>query len=147
MREYKGIVSDFAQRTRKRVFIEILSIALLGIFFGSSWSGDIPGWLEISVISISVIYVLLGLALYPRAKSVADNFSVYLSNDSLGFSDKGEIKQLPYCDLVISKVLREHGDVVEIRLRTTFRQTIKLRGLEGMQELYSQLAQKIKGAK
>ncbi len=145
MQEYKTIGGDFARRTRQRVFAEIFSITLLAVFFWSSWSEDIPEWLEATVILISVIYVLLGLAFYPNAKSVAGKFSIYLSNDSLGFSDKGKIKKLPYSDLVISKVLRKQDEVVEIRLRTTFGQTIKLRGLESMQELYNELAQKVKG--
>lgn len=144
MREYKTNCNEFARRTRHRVFIEISFIVLVGIFFWSKYSTGLPEWLKLTVILIAVMYVLLGLVLYPNAKSVAGKFTIYLSNESLRFSGNGETRNLPYSDLVISKVLRKHGEVVEIRLKTTFSQTIKLRGLENMEELYSELTQKVK---
>jgi len=146
MREFKTNNSDFSRRTRRRVVVEIFFLLAISAFFLSSLSGVIPEWLKISVISISVLYIVVGLASYPKDKSFAEKFTIYLSNDSLGFSDDGKIRKLPYSDLAISKVLRKHDEVVEIRLRTTFGQTIKLRGLDSMQELYSELVQKVEGA-
>lgn len=140
MREFKSKRGDFISRTRRRVIIEIAILVLLAAYFWSAWSEDLPGWLEVSILVIFVAYILFGLASYTKAKAIAEEFSVQLMDDSLGFPNKGNLKQIPYRDLKISKVKKKNDEVVEICLKTTFGQSIKLQGLENMKELYESIA-------
>lgn len=87
--------------------------------------------------------VLYDSAYYPKAKAFAENFTIYLMDNALGFSDQGHIRQIPYHDLTVLKVSKKNGKVVAIHLKTTFGQSIKLQGLENMQELYEGIAARI----
>ncbi len=142
--EYKANSGDFARRTRRRVLFEVFFLALLGVFFWSNWSSEFHNWLKLSVLSIFSGYILFGLALYPKAKIMAEKFSVCLLNNALGFPDQEHMGQIPYCDLAISKVIKKNGKVIEIRLKTDFGQTIKLQGLENMEELYKNIEGRVK---
>ncbi len=140
---FRSISDDFGRRTRRRVIIEVSVLVLLTGFFWSGWSRDFPHWLEASVLMIFVAYILLGIAYYPKAKAIAQEFSIHLMNDGLGFPDQGDIKQIPYSDLTISKVTKKDDEVVEIRIKTRFGQSIKLQRLENMNELYEGLAARL----
>ena len=136
MREFKSNSGDFIRRTRRGVIIEVSALVLLSGYFWSDWSRILPDWLEVSVLVIFAAYILFGLAYYPKAKSIAQQFSIHLMDDALGFPNQGGMKQIPYRDLTISKVTKKNGEVVEIRLKTTFGQSITLQGLENMKDLY-----------
>ena len=88
-------------------------------------------------------YILFGIAYYPKAKAIAQGFSIHLMDDGLGFPYQGHMIQMPYSDLTISKVTKKDGEVVEIRIKTTFGQSIKLQRLENMNELYEGLAARL----
>ena len=145
MNIFNSIKGGFARRTRKRVYKEILVFLMLLAFFFSVFSAALPKWLELSILVIYVIYIVIGLALYPIAKSTAENFTIYLLDDALGYSSKGSQKQLPYSDIVIAKVKKSKGKIIEIQLQTKFKQNIKLRDLENMGNLYEGLI--IKGVR
>lgn len=136
MREFQSNSNDFIRRTRRRVIVEVSVLVLLAGYFWSDWSGSWPNWLEVSVLVLFTAYILFGLAYYPKAKSIAKKFSVRLMDEALGFPSQGDMKQIPYRDLTISKVTKKNGEVVAIRLKTTFGQSITLQGLENMKELY-----------
>jgi len=143
MHEFRSNSGDFVRRTRRRVTLEISVLLLLVAYFWSDWSRGIPGWLEVSIVAVFAASVLYDLAYYPKAKAFGENFTIYLLDNALGFSDQGHIRQIPYRDLAISEVTKKNGDVIEIRLKTTFGQSIKLQGLENMQELYEGIAVRI----
>ncbi|MGH9961667.1 MAG: hypothetical protein ACREBC_31830, partial [Pyrinomonadaceae bacterium] len=143
MYEFRSNSGDFVRRTRRRVTLEISIILLLVGYFGSGWSQGIPGWLEVAIVSVFAASVLYDLAYYPKAKASADNFAIYLMDNALGFSDRGDIRQIPYRDLTVVKVSKKNGRVVAIHLRTTLGQSIKLQGLENIQELYEGIAVRI----
>lgn len=136
MREFRSNCDAFIRRTRRRVIVEISILVILTGYFLSDWSSGLPHWLEISALVILVVYIVFGLAYYPRAKSIANEFSVHLMDEALGFPSQGNIKKIPYSDLTISKVTKKNGEVVAIRLQTTFGQSITLQGLDKMNELY-----------
>jgi hypothetical protein len=68
------------------------------------------------VLVLFIAYILFGLAYYPKAKSIAQNFSIRLTGEALGYSSQGVLKQIPYRDLEISKVTMKNGEVVAICL-------------------------------
>ena len=140
MREFRSNVNDFIRGTRRRMMVEVSILVLLGGYFWSDWSGSWPNWLQLSVLALFTAYILFGLACYPQAKSIAQTFYIRLMDDALGFPSEGDIKQVPYRDLTISKVTKKNDEVVAIRLKTTFGQSITLRGLDNMKELYEGLA-------
>jgi hypothetical protein len=140
MREFRSNNDDFARRTRRRVAIEISVLVILAGYFWSDWSRNLPYWLEVSVLVFFTAYILFGLAYYPKAKLIAQDFSVHLMDDALGFPNQGDMKLIPYRDLTISKVTKKNGEVIEIRLKTKFGQSIKLQGLENMKELYETIS-------
>lgn len=142
--EYKASSGDFARRTRRRVMFEISFLALLAVFFWSSWSKEFHSGLEFSVLTIFSAYILFGLVLYPKAKVIAERFSISLLDNTLVFPEQGHTKQIPYCDLKISKVIEKNSKVIEIHLKTTFNQSIKLKGLANMEELYKNIKDRVK---
>ena len=140
MREFQSNVNDFIRGTRRRVIVEVSILMLLSGYFWSDWSGSWPNWLKLPVLVLFTAYILFGLAYYPKAKSIAQTFYIRLMDDALGFPSEGDIKQIPYRDLTISKVTKKNDEVVAIRLKTTFGQSITLQGLDNMKELYEGLA-------
>jgi len=78
---------------------------------------------------------------------MAQKFYVRLMDDALGFPSQGDIKQIPYRDLTISKVTKKNDEVVAIRLKTTFGQSITLQGLDNMKELYEGIAAHVGAAR
>lgn len=143
MHEFRSNSRDFVRRTRRRVTLEISVLLLLVGYFLSGWSRGIPGGLEAFIVAIFAASVLYDLAYYPKAKAFAENFTIYLMDNALSFSDQGHIRQIPYHDLTVLKVSKKNGKVVAIHLQTTFGQSIKLQGLENMQELYEGIAVRI----
>jgi hypothetical protein len=143
MREFMSDASGFIRRTRRRLLVEVSVLALLAGYFRSDWSSKWPAWLEVTMLVLLVAYILYGLAYYPRAKSIAQAFSIRLMDDGLGFTGQAAMRQIPYRDIVISKVARKNGAVVAIHLRTTFGQSITLEGLEHMDELYEGIAERV----
>ena len=128
--EYNTHSKDFSKRTCRRVIFEVFSLVLLGTFFWSNWSNELPRWLGFSMLSIFSAYILLGLAHYPKAKAIAERFSVSLTSNALGFPDQGHMREILYSDLKISKVIKKNGEIIEIHLKTGFDQTTKLRKYE-----------------
>ena len=92
------------------------------------------------MLALFTAYILFGLACYPQAKSIAQTFYIRLMDDALGFPSEGDIKQIPYRDLTISKVTKKNDEVVAIRSKTIFGQSITLQGLDNMKKLYERLA-------
>lgn len=140
MCEFHSNSKDFFRRTRRRVVAELSVLALLEGFFLSVWSSSWPDWLEVSILVLFVAYIVFGLAYYPKAKSIAQMFSIRLMDEALGFPSEGVIKQIPYRDITISKVVYKNGEVVSIHLKTSFGQSIKLQGMEDMKGLYEGIA-------
>jgi hypothetical protein len=144
MDEFRSNSGDFVRLTRRRVTLEISVLLLLVGYFLSGWSRGIPSWLEVSIVAIFAASVLYDLAYYPKAKAFAKNFAIYLMDNALGFFDQGHIRQIPYHEVTVLKVSKKNGKVVAIHLKTTFGQSIKLQGLENMQELYEAIAVRIR---
>jgi hypothetical protein len=131
--------------TLRRVAKEVSVLIVLAIYFLSDWSIQIPSWLEISILGLIGAYILGGLLLYPKARKVAEGFYVYLMDDALGFPVRGHTKTIPYGDLRIKKVKIKNGQIRTIYLSSVFHGTIKLQGLESMNELYERLARQLEG--
>lgn len=91
-------------------------------------------------------YIAFNLAYYRREKRFAEKYAVCPLETTLGFQHEGQLRQLPYGDLKISKVKRRDGEVVEIHLKEKYLRffgPIKLSGLENMDELYELLAERV----
>ena len=143
MYEYKVDRNAFVRRTRRRVIFEVSVFLLLTGFFLSNWSKDVPGWLELSVFGIVTGYIVFSLAYYRKAEALVSRFYVRLLDNALSFPGQDHGKEIPYQDLAISKVTRKGGEVVEIRLKTSFGQIIRLQGLLGMKDLYENIATRL----
>ena len=139
MNEYKSNGSEFYRNTRKRVIYEISTLFLVAIFFWTDFSDLIPSWLKISVLVVFSIYIIFGLALYPKAKATAKNFSVSLQDDALLFPTGNGSGRIPYSDLTIMGTKSKDDEVTRILLRTSFGQKIELQGLNNMHDLYKGL--------
>jgi membrane protein YdbS with pleckstrin-like domain len=101
--------------------------------------GAIRQWLIAIIVAVGAVYILGGLALYPRAKSHARSFAVRMFDDGLAIAGDKESTTVPYRDLTIDRVESGPQGVSEIRLRTAFGQRIVLRDLERLDELYAEL--------
>jgi hypothetical protein len=142
MPEFKAVPGEFARRTARRVFVEIgLLIGVLALLFSGVVHG-VPPWVPLAVGAGGLLYILGGLAFYPKARSIAQRFHVTLLEDTLTFS--GGHRAIPYTDLMLANVKRRGGRVSEIQLRSAFGQTIRLRGLERMDELYECLEKRVR---
>jgi hypothetical protein len=140
--DFGAIRGEFARRTFRRVLLEAAILTTLLVILLSGVIHGVPGWLSPVIGGGGLLYILGGLALYPKARSAAESFHVKLLEESLTFS--GSNSGVRYSDLAVAKVKRDAGKVVEIELRSAFRQTIKLRGLERMDELYELLESRIR---
>jgi hypothetical protein len=139
IREFKTKNGEFERRTRRRVLYEILILALIAIYFGSPWSSRIPSWFEWSVVVLFSSYIAFGLLLYRKSKAIAQSLAIVLREDGLTFFDGSTNRHLAYSDLRISKIKRNSGDITEVWLETSWRQTIKLKGFQNMRELHDRL--------
>ena len=144
MHEFKAKKDYFIRRTRRRVMFEVSVLVLLTGYFWSSWSKDLPNWLELSVLGCFAAYILFGLAFYSKGKASVEKFSIYLLDNALGFSDQGHVKQIPYHHLTISKITKKNSEVELICLKTAFGHTIKLQGLENMTELHKEIINRVR---
>jgi hypothetical protein len=142
MCKFKSTNNIFKQ-TLKRVIYELLLIILLGSFFFSDWSKNISESIELLLMSILIIYTIVGLLLYPRAKVIAENYAINLLENELGFY-QGQIKKIPYDDLTIVDIKKKEDQVLMIVLKTKFNQVIKLNDFENMNKLNELLLEKIK---
>ena len=139
MQEFRTNRDLFNRRTRRRLIIDISVLGLLAFYFLSDWSSWIPGWIEVSVLVVIAVIIIFDLFFYSKARAIAENLSIKLMDDALVFNDKNNTRQISYDDFMIKNVRRKQDKVVEIRLKTSFKQNIKIRGLENMQELYKGL--------
>lgn len=139
MQEFRTNRDLFNRRTRRRLIIDISVLGLLAFYFLSDWSIWIPGWIEVSVLVVIAVIIIFDLFFYSKARAIAENLSIKLMDDALVFNDKNNTRQISYDDFMIKNVRRKQDKVVEIRLKTSFKQNIKIRGLENMQELYKGL--------
>jgi Ca2+/Na+ antiporter len=140
---YKRKQGDFLYQTRKRVIKEVFILIILSIVLFSSLAIEISLWLKISILALFSLYILFGVAYYPKAKKIADSYKIFLLDAELGFQSQDKMNQIPFKDLKIIKVIKDGDEVIEIRLKTVFNQSIKLQGLDDMNELYAKLAEKV----
>ena len=144
MHEYRSIdSSEFSSRTKRRVIFELVAILVLGVFFWSPFSSNWPMYIEVSVLVVLISYIVAGIFGYTRAKAIANNFSICVTDNALGFPGNGSMKYLPFGDLSISKVDKLKDEVIAIHLETCFGQSIAIRGLENMNELCHELEEGI----
>ena len=143
MIEFKSNSTDFSRKTIRRVFWEL---SVLGILLASVLLGlltAIPTWLQWTAVVVVLVYILGGLALYGRAKAIADSLSVRLDDQGLTVTHTGGGGQLRYSDLKISKVRKDGDRLVEIHLVAKSGHKIKLSGLDNMNELYRLLSARV----
>ena len=143
IREFKGKKIDHLRRTLRRAARDTAILVLLTGFFWSDWLRVVPSWLEVLVLVCFASYIVFELASYPFTRKIRENFAIFILQRSLGTRYKDRIIQVPYSDLKIVKVKKSKGEVVEIHLKSRFRNTIRLSNLENMSELYGLLAERV----
>lgn len=136
MSEFKSDGSEFYRSTRKRVIYELLAFCSVALFFWTDYSILFQDWLKISILVVFLAYILFGLALYPKAKAVANNFSISLLDDTLIFPAERDSGRIAYSDLVILGTKSKDNEISKISLRTSYGQKIEIQGLNNMQDLY-----------
>ena len=108
-------------------------------FFWSDYSDWLPAWIKITSFVILLAYILLGIALYPRAKKEVENFSISLLEDAVIFPAGNGLGKIPYADITILNTKTKHEEIYSISIRTRSGGKIKLKGLDNMTELYKGL--------
>jgi len=106
---YKRKQDDFLNQTRKRVLKEVVALIILSAILFSNWASVMNLWLKVSILSAFSFYILFGLAYYPKAKRIADNYKVFLFDTALGVQLEDKINQIPFKDLKIVKVTESRG--------------------------------------
>jgi hypothetical protein len=139
MQEYKSDGSEFYRRTRNRVTYEVIIFISLSFYFWSDWSSLVAEWLKTTILAVLAAYILIGMALYPKAKAAAKSFSITLLDDALKFPKGNGSGSIPYSDLVIIDTKLKNNEIVQISLRTKTGQKIYLNGLNNMKGLYKGL--------
>jgi hypothetical protein len=143
MTEFRGNSADLRGRTMRRVTLELTA---LGILLASVLLGlvtAIPIWLQWAAVAAVLIYILAGVALYSRARAIAESLTVRLDDQGLTFAYAGGGGDLRYSDMKISRVRKDGDRLVEILLVARSGQAIKLRGLDNMNELYRLLSARV----
>lgn len=143
MQKFRADEGYLARKTKRRFTKEVAVLLVIAIFFYLPWSGSLPAWLKLGTLIVFFLYIIIGLAMYPHAKSVSHKFSISLKKDSLEYTNQESRREIPYRDLVISKVIKRGSVVDQINLKTVFGQYIKLQGLQNMNELYDLIRKKL----
>ena len=84
-----------------------------------------------------VAYIVVGLMLYPKARAIAEKFSVEISDDHLKFFSNETTGVFLLKDLAVEKVLEQGNKINALHLRTVDGKLLKLEGMRNMDELVS----------
>jgi hypothetical protein len=141
--EFKSNSEGFLRRTVHRLFYELAVLAVLVAAIALKLVTAIPMWIQWAVVASVVIYICVGIALYPRAKAIADSLSIKLNDQGLTFAHSAGHGELRYSDLKIARVRKRGDRLTEIVLAARSGQTIKLQDLEDMNELYRLLSARL----
>jgi hypothetical protein len=141
--EFKSNTTHFLKRTARRLVCELSLLAVITAVVALDLMTAIPMWFQLVIVAAVSIYIAIELALYPRAKAVADSLSIKLHDQGLTFVRSGGGGELRYSDLRIAGVRKREDKVTEIVLAARSGQTIKLQGFENMDELYRLLSERI----
>lgn len=143
MNEYKTDINHFYRRTRQRVITESLIYGSLWCVYAFEWMPYIPDWAYMSIFTVFGAYIMYGIIYYPKAKAIAQRFSIKISDRALVFSDFSGVRQIPYSDFEINKIDKCKDRVCRIHIKTSFNQSIVLQGLENMDTLYQELSEHV----
>lgn len=141
--EFKSNSAHFLKRTARRLLYELPVLAVLTAVMALDLMPAIPMWLQLAAVTMVAFYIAVELALYPRAKAVADSLSIKLHDDELTFAHSAGGGELRYSDLRIAGVRKRDGKLTRIVLAARSGQAIKLEGLEDMEELYRLLLERV----
>jgi hypothetical protein len=141
--EFKTNSTHFLKRTARRLLYELTALAVVTAVVALDLMTAIPTWLQLAAVALVALYVAVELALYPRAKAVADSLSIKLHDQGLSFAHSAGGGELRYSDLRIAGVRKRDDKLIEIVLSARSGQTIKLEGLENMHELYRLLLERV----
>ena len=137
--------SNLARRTVLRVAKELGVLVFLGAFFYSAYSSAIPLWVKYTLMAALVAYIVVGLMLYPKARAIAEKFSVEISDDHLKFFSNETTGVFLLKDLAVEKVLEKGNKINVLHLRTVDGKLLKLEGMKNMDELVSLIKEGIDG--
>jgi hypothetical protein len=138
-RVFRSTGDEFRNRTHQRLFVEALFLGVAIFLSVTNWLEQVPRWIALTIAAVIAAILVFDLVYYRRGKVIAESFSIELLPDALAFSHERNRGTVPYKDIKISGVKKRDGKVIEITLLTAFRQSIKLRDLDGMQELHDSL--------
>lgn len=144
MNEYRQTDGNLWQKTSRRLAWELLAFSMMAALLFSDLSSAIPRWATYSMLGGFAAYILIGLACYPRAKSMNAKLVIFLDNDCFRYTDGSGVHRIPYTDISISKIEKSGDRVARIEVRTKFNQSIELAGFDRMDELCGTLVARLR---
>lgn len=147
MKEFTSNNSSFAKATRRRVFYEAIALVVVIMFFWSDLSEFITNWVKVAILIILAVYIVFGLAWYQKVKSISKGFVIYIDDHALLFKSQGKVREILYDNISSVDAKTDHNNIVEICLKTTFGQIIKLTGLRNMDDLFREISRQVEARK
>ncbi len=123
--------------TLRRVSVELVIFVLLSIFFYSSFSGWVHRYLEIGILSIILLYILVGISLYPKARSAAESLVLEVFDDHFQLSMNAIVQKVSFTDICSVEVGGKNKADVVVNLKNG--EKVGLQGLERSKSLYEEL--------
>jgi uncharacterized membrane protein len=143
-RAFNTDIATFTSKTRIRVLKEVLVFVVLAALLFSPIAKDLPILARYIFLLLVLIYILIGVINYPKAKSIAESMKIVLAENQMEILGLNQKHCYPYKDINVVKIKKSKGMVTSILLNIEHVGKQWISGFENMDIIYKLLQSRLK---